>query len=300
MMISLPRPAQGVRWPWMPWMWMASPNPSSRPPPGTPVPPLLTNDPDCKNSLLFVIERQIIPRLIQSHPRSLTPDSGAVVRVSDADLQNFARACLMPEGTPQQDLLSPFKQQGLGTDALFLQVIAPAARWMGEQWERDQLDFSQVTLGLLRLHQLSHELGYAYRDGPQQAGRQHRIMLACAPGSQHFLGLTIVSEFFRKDRWQVVFEISATPQDLNQALSNEWFDLVGLSVGLAEQIDTLPALIQGLRQHSRNPALRVLLGGPAFLHQAVQAPALGADRICMDAADAVQCAAQFMTQDRGA
>ena len=131
----------------------------------------------------------------------------------------------------------------------------------------------------------------------QQAGARRRIMLASAPGSQHLLGLTIVSEFFRKERWQVVVEISATSSELGQALANEWFDVLGLSVGLAEQLEGLPSLIQTLRKQSRNPQVRVLLGGPAFTLPSTRVVDLGADGISVDAAEAVVLAAQLLNED---
>ncbi len=254
-------------------------------------------DNSCKHSLLSVIEQQIIPRLLQANAlTSPSPEavSGVASMPEASDIEHFARCCLHNEAGISHAQLMRFRDQGLTTEQLFLQVIAPAARTLGVQWEQDQLDFSQVTLGLLRLHQLSHELGYAFRDGPQAAGVRRRIMLACAPGSQHLLGLTIVSEFFRKERWQVVVEISATAHELAQAISNEWFEVLGLSVGVVEQLEDLPALIQTLRQHSRNPEMRVLLGGPAFFTQTVEATRLGADGISLDAAEAVALAVRLL------
>ncbi|MFM2241129.1 MAG: hypothetical protein RJA69_2503 [Pseudomonadota bacterium] len=254
----------------------------------------------CKHSLLSVIEQQIIPRLLQSNSlASPAVEAGAGVSsvLEASDVETFALSCLHDDEDVSHAQLLGFRQQGLTTDQLFLQVIAPAARFLGLQWERDQLDFSQVTLGLMRLHQLSHELGYVYREGPQEAGPRRRIMLASAPGSQHLLGLTIVSEFFRKERWQVVVEISTTEHDLAHAVSNEWFEVLGLSVGVVEQLKDIPSLIQTLRQRSRNPAMRVLLGGPAFLTQAVAAQSIGADGISLDAAEAVVLAAQLLGSD---
>jgi methanogenic corrinoid protein MtbC1 len=256
------------------------------------------HDKTCKDSLLSVIEQQIIPRLLKANALIHDEVNSGAEGTSQAhpeDIRQFALSCLSADADISHGRLMVFRQHGLTTDQLFLDVIAPAARFLGVQWEQDQLDFSQVTLGLLRLHQLSHELGYAYRDGPQAAGARRRIMLASAPGSQHLLGLTIVSEFFRKARWQVVVEISSTVSDLAQALSNEWFDVVGLSVGLVEQIETIPHLIHTLRQQSRNPQVRVLLGGPAFINQSKHDHNLGADGISLDAAEAVVLAARLLS-----
>lgn len=281
----------------IPWQMMAAMVPPDAPPAGQLGGPTAHHDNACKDSLLSVIEKQIIPRLLQANALvngiSLE-ESLALPHPQELDVQTFALSCLSADEDISHARLMSFRHQGLTTDELFLQVIAPAARFLGVQWETDQLDFSQVTLGLLRLHQLAHELGYAYRDGPQQAGARRRIMLASAPGSQHLLGLTIVSEFFRKERWQVVVEISATAHELGQAIANEWFDMLGLSVGVVEQLQDIPALIATLRRQSRNPGVRVLLGGPAFLLQPSLAAELGADGISLDAAEAVALADQLL------
>lgn len=303
MSFALPRfghwPAPAPLW-GEPWQAMAQMDPPASRPAEVDGGAFDHHDNACKDSLLSVIEQQIIPRLLKAN--ALVHDevkSGAegIPQPHPEDIQQFALSCLSPDADISHGRLMVFRQQGLATDQLFLDVIAPAARFLGVQWEQDQLDFSQVTLGLLRLHQLSHELGYAYRDGPQEAGARRRIMLASAPGSQHLLGLTIVSEFFRKERWQVVVEISSTASDLAQALSNEWFDVVGLSVGLVEQIETIPQLIHTLRQHSRNQQIRVLLGGPAFISQSNHAHHLGADGVSLDAAEAVALASRLLSPD---
>jgi hypothetical protein len=62
--------------------------------------------------------------------------------------------------------------------------------------EKDLCDFSDVTCGLAQMHQVTHRLGYGYHEGPVVEGESQRVMLSCAPGSEHFLGLTIVADFF--------------------------------------------------------------------------------------------------------
>jgi methanogenic corrinoid protein MtbC1 len=154
-------------------------------------------------------------------------------------------------------------------------------------WEQDEVDFSQVSLGLIRLQQITHQLGYFNQRGPLCSGAVRRMMICSAPGSQHLLGLSIVAEFFRKDGWDVVVEIAETRSVLLETVGKEWFDLVGLSVGLSEQLSSLPDLIAQFKGASRNPEVPVILGGTAFLGSDMQAQQLGADGISRDAADAV-------------
>jgi hypothetical protein len=85
----------------------------------------------------------------------------------------------------------------------------------------------------------------------------------------------------------VVVEIADSGDGLLQAVGSEWFDLVGLSVGLSGQLPLLPELIAQLKAASRNVAVPVILGGPAFLGSDAQGPDFGAEGVSTDAADAV-------------
>ena len=252
----------------------------------------------CKNSLLEVIELQIIPRLVDSHSTLASPElqECMVFTPSAQDIAAFANLCVHESARPVNQYVDRLVSDGFSVQEIFLHLIAAAARHLGWMWEQDDVDFSQVTLGLMRLQQITHRLGYEYQSGPQNAGRIRRLMIGSAPGSQHLLGLTMVSEFFRKEGWQVVVEIADSQSGLLQTARNEWFDLVGLSVGLQEQIPLLLPLIAQLKAASRNPDVPVILGGPAFLNGTVAASALGADGISTDAAHAVELGASLVPQ----
>lgn len=183
---------------------------------------------------------------------------------------------------------------GLHPENLLLDLIAPAARLLGQSWDEDRLDFTSVTSGLMLMHEIVHAFGYEIHDGPTESGDVRRVMLASAPGSQHLLGLSIVSEFFRNAGWQVVLEISPSGAELARAVSNEWFDLVGLSVALDSQLAELPELVSRLRQASRNPMVPVMLGGPIFVLRELDAEQFGAQAVCMDARESIGVAAALM------
>lgn len=252
---------------------------------------------ECKGSLRSVIESQIIPRLLQAHAMptaSNAQDFNRVYEPTQADVESFATLCIHATAQESSAWVKELQRSGVGNDDLFLKLMAPAARCLGVWWEDDKTDFTQVTLGLLRMQQITHELGYDYHAAPQHMGAVRRVMLAAAPGSQHILGLVMVSEFFRKEGWQVVVEIANTEKEIFKSAANEWFDLIGLSVGLVEQLDTLAALISKVKKASRNPDTPVLLGGPAFFSSSVSAESLGANGISVDALHGVKLASALV------
>jgi methanogenic corrinoid protein MtbC1 len=250
---------------------------------------------ECKRSLTEVIETQIIPRLVQAHrvalPNANAPAAGP--GISPKQLATFVALSKSSSASETTQFIDELLHQGVTTDRIFLELIAPAARQLGLMWEQDLCDFTEVTCGLVRMHEITHRLGFEYQNGPQLGGDVQRIMLASAPGSQHFLGMTIVSDFFRKAGWDVVIEISLSEKELMHAVNNEWFDVIGISCATEAQLKTLPGLIRALKTASGNPEPGVLLGGPIFTVQQHDARSLGADGICIDVKEAVALAASF-------
>lgn len=245
---------------------------------------------DCKDSLLAVIEEQIIPRLLnvqQFFPGKATNSAEEILGAEQPEFEAFTQHCLKGDAVKANQIVDSLTARGLAHDRIFLELITPAARHLGALWEQDLCDFTQVTCGLAMMHQMIYRLGYESPAGQNREGASERVMLACAPGSQHFLGLTIVADFFRQAGSEVVLEISSSESELLRAVGNEWFDVVGISVALEAQLQTLPDLIAHLRASSGNPKVRVVLGGPIFLIHDFSPDNLGADAIFTDAREAV-------------
>jgi methanogenic corrinoid protein MtbC1 len=111
----------------------------------------------------------------------------------------------------------------------------------------------------------------------------------------HILGLSIVSELFRSDGWHVVMEMASSEKDLIQTLRREWFDMVGLSVALVEQIPGLPSLVSTIRAEALNPNTQVILGGRAVLLDEDLLTKTGADGMSAHAPEAIMIANQLLS-----
>jgi methanogenic corrinoid protein MtbC1 len=255
---------------------------------------------DCQFSIQSIIESEIIPRLLKSEkvtPSHLSLVASTRALPTEEEIEKFVHLCISLSPQESQNFVDRLIEEGLSTEDIFLELITPAARYLGTQWELDHMDFTQVTHGLVRLHSIAHQIGFEYKDGPLIQGDVKRAMIASAPGSEHILGPTIVAEFFKKEGWQVVVEISPSIKELVHAVSNEWFDTVGLSVSIEQQLEDLSELIQQIKKQSRNPRVAVLLGGPIFMIQDLKASDFGAGGICTDAKQAVELARSLQPND---
>lgn len=255
---------------------------------------------ECHASILAVIESEIVPRLLKAQRvdrsyLSLVPASRAMP--TQHEIAAFLELCIGQDPHVAQAFVDRLLEDGLNTEHIFLELITPTARNLGARWDNDTLDFTQVTHGLVQLHAITHAIGFAYEQGPRIQGETKRVMIASAPGSEHLLGPTMVAEFFRREGWQVVVEMSPSAKELAQAVASEWFDTVGLSVSINQQLNDLDLLVAQIRHSSRNPGLSVLLGGPIFTVRDFQTSDFGVDGICTDAKDAVAMAVASLPKD---
>ncbi|MBP6851739.1 MAG: cobalamin B12-binding domain-containing protein, partial [Rhodoferax sp.] len=156
------------------------------------------------------------------------------------------------------------------------------ARHLGSLWEQDLCDFTEVTIGLGRLHQVLRELSPGFSQPLSHAGNGRRILLLPSPGEQHTFGLVMVSEFFRHAGWDVAggpWEAGADPVIM---VRREWFDVVGFSLGSELHLDELAQCIRAVRKAAINPRVGIMVGGPIFSLHPEFVARVGADGAASD------------------
>jgi methanogenic corrinoid protein MtbC1 len=255
---------------------------------------------DCQSSILSIVESQIIPGLLNSERirrPHLSLVSSSHAKPSQQEIEMFIDLCVSESSKDAQSFVDDFLDTGLSTEDIFLELLTPAAQYLGSQWDDDRMDFSQVNLGLVRLHSIANEIRFTSKSDQFSKAKVRRVMIASAPGSMHMLGMTIVADFFRKEDWQVVVAISSSANELIQTVSNEWFDVLGLSLSIDQQLTGLADLIDQFKSLSLNPRIVVLLGGPIFAVKKLDANDFGANGICDNAKHAVSLAVSLLPID---
>ncbi|MGC4397544.1 cobalamin B12-binding domain-containing protein [Hydrogenophaga sp. T2] len=249
-----------------------------------------------------MIDSSIVPQLMRNSADADAKKIAAGLSFfpSPQEIAEFAGLCVLKEELAGHKYLERLIEHGHSVAEVMVNLVAPAARWLGEQWDQDQIGFSEVTLGLLRMQNLTHELAAGDRFPKRYATDRFRVLVALAPGSQHILGLTMISELFTSDGWDVRVETTGTEKALLSTLRSSWFDVVGLSVSLAEQLPDLNALISKLRGNCRNPGVGVLLGGAALASAEAGSSTYGSDAVCMDPLAATRIARMLAMRGRGA
>ncbi len=246
--------------------------------------------------LLTLVEAEIIPRLMLAHkdPRHAAQGESCV---HPNEVVVFARALLAQKISDATELIGQLCERGVKMEAIYLQLLAPAARYLGELWESDECNFSEVTLCLWRMQTLMYDLSAAFHvsDGRAAArgGAERRILITSLPGQQHTFGLSMLSEFFRKEGWVVLSIPSPESGEVLDALSMHWFDVLALSASMDGEGRDLGKTIKAARKTSRNPRIAVMVGGPLFLRQPELADTVGADGMSEDAPSALALASHL-------
>ena len=248
-------------------------------------------------ALLRTFEVNVIPSLLkanQNRPITVATagDGGAPSKVRAGDVSRLANAALEADPGALHGQIHGLRARGLSLESIFLELLAPAARKLGQRWERDEIDFVAVTAALSRIHQVVRELAGAI---PAQSLRRSRvgaprILLAPTPGEQHNLGVLMVAEFFRREGWEVAEFSAATLETLLAAAEQTAFDLIGLSLGSEVRVNTLVSTLESLRAASKNPDVGLLAGGAIFALQPDLGRRIPADAVAGDAASAVRLA----------
>ena len=238
--------------------------------------------------LTRAIEHEIIPRLMLAHPTAgecLLAEGSDNPQVSAADVQAFAKLVLAPDENVAHACIETMRSTGISVETIYTDLLAPVARHLGALWEEDLCDFTEVTLGLGRLHQVLRELSPAFNQSNTNASGL-RVLLLPAPGEQHTFGLVMVSEFFRRAGWDVgggPWEAGADPVMM---VKREWFDVVGFSLGNVTQLDALASSIKMVRKSSLNTSICIIVGGPLFLANPEYVAYVNADAASTDGAQA--------------
>lgn len=232
--------------------------------------------------LVRTIEDEILPRLkvaldtVNGNPCERRPTFEQV--------GELARLSITRDETASQLYVEHLLELGLPLDALHEGLLVDSARRLGEFWIDDLCDFSDVTVGLIRLQKIQRSFSKDFRSsGSSRAATAvsrlalRRALIVPMPGEQHTFGASLVQDHFARAGWEVTGWPPSSDADLVAMVRQEAFDMVGLTVSRDERLSDLAAVISLVRRACRNRHVVIAVGGPPFLTDPRRAAAVGAD-----------------------
>jgi len=243
------------------------------------------------------VETQIVPRLVQAFRERTPPCSAATAPAFPADdVGVFAGILMRGDEAAALAFVGARRTAGASLETLYLELMSPAARHLGEMWTEDRCSFADVTIGLGSLRELMRRLSPEFLDGAEREDPRRRALLVQVPGEQHSLGLHMAAEFFRRAGWEVAAETPQTRDDLAGLVRDQWYGVVGISVGSDAQLPEVASCVRAVRQASRNRGVGVMVGGPAFVCHPGRAALVGADAAATDGRQAPVQAERLLAQ----
>ncbi len=239
--------------------------------------------------LAQAIQHEIIPRLMLAHrsPFECTlPPDRIPVTVSAQEVEAFGQLILGQAVEKALECITAMRSQGAPIESIYLDLLAPAARYLGQLWEDDLCDFTDVTLGLGQLQKMLRDLNSEFEKFRNPEPNGLSILLVPTPGEQHTFGLAMVAEFFRKTGWEVVggpYDLEDSPQTL---VKSRKFDVVGFSLATLVNVPNLTKCVAEVRALSKNKSVCIMVGGPLFAQNPECQASVGADLMVNDAQEA--------------
>lgn len=239
--------------------------------------------------LAQAIQHEIIPRLMLAHRNPIecaVPPDRVPVTLSAQEIEVFGQLILGHDVEKALACITSMRAQGAPIESIYLDLLAPAARYLGQLWEDDLCDFTDVTLGLGRLQKMLRDLNSEFEKFRNPEPNGLSILLVPTPGEQHTFGLAMVAEFFRKTGWEVVggpYDLEDSPQTLVKSRN---FDVVGFSLATLINVPNLTGCIAEVRALSKNKGVCIMVGGPLFAQHPECQASVGADLMVNDASEA--------------
>ncbi|PKU23652.1 cobalamin B12-binding domain-containing protein [Telmatospirillum siberiense] len=252
--------------------------------------------------LANIIEKEILPKLLFSSisPPGV-PDLGeewcSVSNIVDIE----ALAVLVLSDEPADKIIDQLQlliDHGVGIQRICLDILAPVARKIGELWHDDRCRIIDVTLSLSRLHLVLLEMWRRNAEIRPILQGLRRVFLAPVPGEQHSFGLLMVEGAFLQAGWDVSSNRDTSASTILRAVSENSFDIVGISITGEEFFGHLRDIIFQLRKNSRNHDLEIIVGGGLFtLHPEFASRVVGAT-VVVDGVNAVEAAENMIYNTR--
>ena len=244
-----------------------------------------------RDSVNAMIESEIIPRLLMAHQAGGAQAKARKSRPIDpADASRFAMLPLRLEAASLLEEVDAFIDEGASVESICLDLLAPAARKLGEMWDSDECDFIDVTMGLWRLQEVMREIAARSPADLPALNVPRSALFSPMPGDHHNFGTLMIEEVFSRAGWQSEALVKPDRRELLDRLAQRPFDLVGLTLARDCPSAALANLIKAMRSASANPKISVLVGGRMINNNPELVHEVGADGTGTDALAALDMA----------
>lgn len=257
----------------------------------------VVGDTDGGYDLSILLENLVIPKLIADRDKgnnwlhmpglsqgSQEPRERAITQI---DVEEFTQLSINGEAHTLLDFVDHCLETGSSVETVYVELLAPAARRLGEYWEEDSEDFVGVTMGLWRIQEILRELTLRIPPKSRPGHGKRSALFSPMPGEQHSFGTLMVAECFQRAGWDIDILIEPTQSELTAKFAKRHYDLIGLTVSNDCSKGALGSTVKTIKAVSSNPHIKVMMGGRVINDHPELVDECGADATAIDAVAAV-------------
>lgn len=189
--------------------------------------------------------------------RSARPD---IDTPSEAAIDRLCFDLISDDPLAGAKFIDTVRTRGATSEAVHLEYLAVAAQKLGLWWENDKVSFSDVTIGTSRIFGIMRGMRSYFASSGYTPSKT--AVFASVPGETHTLGVTMATDFFRKDGWDIDLKSGLSHDDLVSEIKDADISLIGLSLSGVHSTRALSRLVIALR--ICKPATPILVAGQSI------------------------------------
>jgi methanogenic corrinoid protein MtbC1 len=206
---------------------------------------------------------EVIARLSQGRERGVAPAVAAPEPRAWPDfgdrISRLSHALLALDDREATEIVMEAHAEGAHVEALYLGLLAEAARRLGQWWEDDRIGAVEVVIGAGRIYAIMRGLRRLFGPGPER-GAGFRALFSTVPGETHMLGVAMAADLLTLHGWRIDLRGGLDHETLLAEFGRGQYPIVGLSASSTRMLFPLARLIVALRVS--NPGVWVLVSGP--------------------------------------
>ena len=213
-------------------------------------------DKTMSETAIRMLASEVIVRLSERFPAAKVAVPG---QPSNREIEAFADALVSSETEAGLSMILGLRDKGVSRDDLYMNYISTAARRLGERWERDEIPFTDVTIGAGRLYVIMRALRPAFVPADIDHADRRRALFVSTPGEDHTLGVTMAADMFRDTGWTIELQVGLEHEALVDCVAERHYPVIGISASSGRMIVPLTRLIASMRLTS--PASAIVVSG---------------------------------------
>lgn len=152
-------------------------------------------------------------------------------------------------------------EQSIDIKTLYTHLLQKALYEVGEMWEQNRISVATEHIATSTTESVLNTV-YPYLFAQEHT--EKKIILSCVAKEFHQIGAKMVADIFEMNGWNTFFVGANTPDsDLIDLINQEQPDMLGLSVSLFFNVNSLKKILLEVRNHFDK--IPIIVGGQAFL-----------------------------------